>query len=400
MRILLIHRYFWPDTPPYASMLRAIARQLVADGHEVEVLTSQPSYKSDHSIPRQPSLESLDGFTIRRLALLPERGKHIILRLLNLLYFPVRIMMHCLTHKRFDAIMASTAPPVVTGLAAALAARLTNTRFVYHCMDIHPEIGRLSGEFRNPVLFRVLQKMDEWSCRHAARVIVLSDDMSAALRQRPEAGKQNILVINNFSLPTFDQISGQESVARKSPATCRILFAGNIGRFQGLEAFIDAMAHLSHRKDVELLFLGEGSALSGLKKRAAADTRIIFVPHQAINTAKTWMRSADLGIVSLSTGIYRYAFPSKTMTYLEEGLPLLTAVEQDSELARFVTDNRIGIVVTPNDPARMAAEIERLLDNPAHIALMRQEANKVAGESFSQQAVLPKWSALFRELAA
>lgn len=400
MRILLIHRYFWPDTPPYASMLRAIARQLVADGHEVEVLTSQPSYKSDHSIPQQPSLESLDGFTIRRLALLPERGKHIVWRLLNTLYFPLRIVLHCLMHKHYGAIMASTAPPVLTGFAAALSARLTNAHFIYHCMDIHPEIGRISGEFRNPTLFRTLQRMDEWSCRQAARVVVLSDDMAAALRQRPEAGIPNILVINNFSLPTFDHKSEQESVLEKSPEICRILFAGNIGRFQGLEAFIDAMAHLAHRKDVELVFLGEGSALPGLQKRAATDNRIKFVPHQAINIAKAWMRSADLGIVSLSPGIYRYAFPSKTMTYLEEGLPLLTAVEQDSELARFVTNHQIGIVVTPNDPGRMAAEIEKLLDNPDHVALMRQQASKAADESFSQHAILPRWSALFGELSA
>ena len=46
--------------------------------------------------------------------------------------------------------MASTAPPVVVGFAAALGARLTGGRFYYHCMDIHPEIGRLSGEFEEP----------------------------------------------------------------------------------------------------------------------------------------------------------------------------------------------------------------------------------------------------------
>ena len=28
VRVLAIHRYYWPDTPPYASILRAIARQL------------------------------------------------------------------------------------------------------------------------------------------------------------------------------------------------------------------------------------------------------------------------------------------------------------------------------------------------------------------------------------
>ena len=34
-RVLLVHRYFWPDTPPYAAMLREIGRALVDAGHSV-----------------------------------------------------------------------------------------------------------------------------------------------------------------------------------------------------------------------------------------------------------------------------------------------------------------------------------------------------------------------------
>lgn len=381
-------------------MLRAIARQLVLDGHEVEILTSQPSYKTHHSIARQPKSEKLEGFTIRRLTLFNEGG-HLLWRLFNMMYFPTRIVLHCLIHKRFDAIMASTAPPVVTGLAATLAAQLTRAHFIYHCMDIHPEIGRLSGEFRQPFLFRILLSLDEWSCRKASQVIVLSDDMAAALMERPHSSNIRIRVINNFSLPTFGEPSNEVGVVEKSSDVCRILFAGNIGRFQGLEAFIEAMAQLGEHQDVELIFLGEGTALTSLKKKAAATgCRISFVPHQSISTARAWMRSSDMGIVSLTGGIYRYAFPSKTMTYLEEGLPLLVAVERDSELARFVTDNGIGVTALPNDPMGIATTIKKILENRGDLAPMRQRARKIAYENFSEQSVLPNWSRLFRELSA
>ena len=47
LRLLLVHRYFWPDTPPYAVMLRAIAAHWAAAGHRVEVLAGQPSYKPE-----------------------------------------------------------------------------------------------------------------------------------------------------------------------------------------------------------------------------------------------------------------------------------------------------------------------------------------------------------------
>jgi len=403
VRVLLIHRYFWPDVPPYASMLRVIARRLAADGHQVEVLTSQPGYKADSPLPPQPAREGIDGFEVRRLGLPADRGRGLARRLFNIAYFPLRVLLHCLLHGRYDVIMASTAPPVVVGFAAALGARLTGGRFLYHCMDIHPEIGRLSGEFRQPLLFGLLRRLDDWSCRQASHVIVLSGDMAAALRERP-GRSADIRVINNFSLPDFDSVGpdlSDATIASRGDRQCRLLFAGNIGRFQGLEAFIDAMAYLEHRPEIELVFLGEGTALAGLRTRAGerAGRQIKFVPHQPACIARRWMSRSDLGIVSLTPGIYRYAFPSKTMTYLEEGLPLLVAVEPDSELARFVADKGIGIAVPPGDPTGIARALEHLLDSGPSLPQLSARARSVAAAEFSEAAVLPRWSTLFMELA-
>ena len=38
VRVLAVHRYYWPDTPPYASLLREIVQRWSKAGHDVEVL--------------------------------------------------------------------------------------------------------------------------------------------------------------------------------------------------------------------------------------------------------------------------------------------------------------------------------------------------------------------------
>ena len=58
--IVLVHRYFSPDTPPYASILRDIAERLGQDGHRVTVLTCQPSYNRA-VVARAPARERLAG---------------------------------------------------------------------------------------------------------------------------------------------------------------------------------------------------------------------------------------------------------------------------------------------------------------------------------------------------
>ena len=400
LRILAIHRYFWPDTPPYATMLRAIARRWADEGHDVQVLSTQPSYKPEVGIEKQPAMEMLDGFGVKRVNLPQERGRPLV-RLINLLRFSAAILIHSIRSGRFDLIMCSTSPPVFAGLATQWAARLTGARFIYHCMDLHPEIGRISGEFSNRSVFGVLKRLDMRTCRAADRVVVLSEDMKESLIARGGEAPR-VDVINNFELYTSDSEEASELPPdlRKEPEKFRVLFAGNIGRFQGLETVVSAMRELSDRSDVEMVFMGEGKAVETLKSLAGPLTnkQVKFFPHQPFSIAKRIMTTADVGLVSLAPDIYRYAYPSKTMTNLRAGLPLIVVVEPESELARFVRDKGIGVAVPVGDSPGLAAGIKTMADNLAKTRQMAQRAYDIGEVLFSEDAVLRRWSSIPEEV--
>lgn len=394
MKILLIHRYFWPDTPPYASMLRTIGQRLVEDGHDVTVLTGLSPYKSVSDTTKMPSTESLGGMNIVRLHLFREHGRSVVLRLFNMFYFPLRILFFRLFTGKYDVIMASTAPPVVVGFAAALRSRISGSHFLYHCMDIHPEIGRLSGEFSNSLLYKTLSVLDRFSCKTASSVIVLSEDMKNSLIARNGYHAENCVVLNNFSM---QQHGGSIEVPEKfikPEGRFRILFAGNIGRYQGVEAFIDAMRQLVHRPEIEMVFLGEGKALESLQYRSQGLDNVHFFPHQEVAVARQIIADADLGIVSLARDVYRYAYPSKTMTYLDEGCPLLVSVEADSELADFVENEQIGLCVIPDDPESIADAIQRAVDDRQFLKNMKSNARTTVDRLFSHAVIMDKWSSL------
>ena len=402
LRILAIHRYYWPDTPPYASMLRAIVARWGDDGHCVEVLSTQPSYKPAAGIPQQPVVEMLDKVRVRRLSLPAEAGRPFV-RILNLVIFSFAILRHALMREKFDVIIASTAPPVFIGAAARLAAKLSGAKFIYHCMDIHPEIGRISGEFSNPLLFTALQEIDAKNCRLATRVVVLSRDMERVIKNRKRCQDVKVEIINNFNLPSFDSIDKGKMPTglAKSDGVFRLLFAGNIGRFQGLETVIDAMHNLSDLPNIELIFMGEGKAVDNLRQRAGPleGNKVKFFPHQSINYARMVIRSADLCVVSLTPGIYQYAFPSKTMTYLGEGRPLLVSVEPESELADFVRHEQVGITVAPEDADGMAEEIRKLIGDIPRQREMAMRAQAAGEAYFTKSVVLGRWSELMKDIA-
>ena len=317
-----------------------------------------------------------------------------LIRLVNALRLGVAVIAHCLK-QRPDVVMISTVPPMIGGAAAALGARLVGARFIYHCMDIHPEAAGVSGDFSRPAVVSALRKMDGWSCQRAEPVVVLSEDMRETLKRRPGGSGISVEVVNNFPLPSEDDARTPSPPFAFSPDRLGVLFAGNVGRFQGLEVVVDAMVQLRDRDDIEFVIMGEGIAKKGLKEKARnAGARVHFVGHQSVVTAKRAMREADLGFVSLLPDMYRYSYPSKTMTYLEQGCPLIVAVERQSELARTAESEGYGYWTEPGNADALANLLARLADHREDISTKRDAALRKAQSSFAVDTILQQWSGI------
>lgn len=399
--VLAIHRYYWPDAPPYASMLRAIIEHWRLAGFDTEVLSTQPSYKPLAKIPKRPKRELLDGTPVHRIGL--PRESHGSVKAINMALFTLAVFCRVMCRRR-DVVMCSTSPPVALGAAASLATKLRRGSFIYHCMDLHPEIGALSGEFSNRFVYAALQRIDKATCRRSTAIVVLSEDMRDSLIQRDASIADRIVVLNNFDLPDYSE-TAESVVALPDPTgRLRLVFAGNLGRFQGLETIVDGLAMVQHDVDVELVFMGEGAAKAGLERAAesllpGSRIAIAFLPHGTPSDARALMRTADLGLVTLTPQIIRYAYPSKTMTYLAEGLPLLVATETDSQLARTVIDERLGYVVPPLDAQAVAATIRLAVEQRGSLEQMKKAARVYAVAHLTRVQALSRWDRLLSQVS-
>ncbi len=350
LKALLIHRFFSPDSPPYAVILKNMAKVFQGMGYSVDVLSSQPSYKPrDFRKHERYKTVISEKYKIFRIPVLKMKINKIN-KLINYFWFPFAVFFWLLFRGKYTVVTVSTAPPVILSFFVAIVCQLRNSKLIYHCMDIHPEIGRISGEFRNKYIFKLLLWMDNYTCKSAFRVIVLSNDMKKSLVLRGidlVVGK--IDVINNFELPSSKHEKVNKSLL-KDPGMYRIVFTGNIGRYQDLDSFILALVGNDRIDNFELVFVGEGEVKKRLEIMAKSLRGIVrFLPHHPIDIAKAIIEDADMAIVSLSEGVIDYAYPSKTMTYLSQGTPILLSVEEKSEISKFVLDNDIGVRVEPSN---------------------------------------------------
>lgn len=397
--IVAVHRYFWPDTPPYASILRAILDRWAELGSDVTMFTAQPSYGSASTGPR-PRNERLGGISVKRVPVIDEqrfRGG----KLFNLFLFPLEVAARIVTGPKPDVVMCATVPQVTMGAAASLAAKLRGAAFVYHCMDLHPEIGRISGEFRNPVVYRLLRALDIATMRRASAVVVLSEDMRKAVADRDPALSDRVVVLNNFAQPDYAvHAEGISPLPEPEPDVLRIVFTGNLGRFQRLDEVVEALSSVD--RPTELVFMGEGQAaiqLRAMIERLPPESRLIvrMVSAGTPTEARALMASAHLGLVSLAPDVIRYAYPSKTATYACEGLPLLAYCDADSELSRMIVHERLGWTASgPEELVEAVRSAADELSDPVRLKQIQGRVRSFSESEFGPSEVLRRWES-FRE---
>lgn len=371
-------------------MLRTIGTALADEGHEVHVLSTVPSYRESTRGISVPKREVLGGITVRRVWVLGNEKANPLRRALNVLIY-CAVLFAAVLRLRPDIVTAATTPPVMAAWTASLAAKITGAHFVYHMQDIHPEVSLYSGgRLGRGIALRILRFLDNQTLRRSSAIVVLSRDMRDSIQARG-LGELPIHVINNFSLDLFDAPEEPPAELRKPSGKFRVIFAGNLGRFQNLPRLAEGISQLFPRyPKLELMFLGDGIALTELRQTYAGHSQVTFGPFLPFAQARVLIQEADVGLVALAPDIFRVAYPSKVTTYLRLGLPLLALVEPKSALARDLLAAGVAEIPASSRPQDIAVALCRLIETPREIG---------PADWGSNEELWAAWLYLFERLA-
>jgi glycosyltransferase involved in cell wall biosynthesis len=382
MRVLMVSQFWTPE--PFLKAL-PFARELVARGHEVEVLTGFPNYpggKIYEGYRRKLwSREIIEGITVNRVWLYPSHdgsGRH---RMLNYLsYAATAFMVGPWVTRRPDVIYVYH-PPATAAIPAKWLSFLKRAPVVYDIQDLWPDsvlgTGMMPGR-----LAKTLEKFCNWIHRSIDRIVVLS------------AGMREVLVDRGISADKIDVIwnwCDEEALRPVSPdpvltnelrdeGTFVVLFAGTMGVYQALDCVIEAARKLHAEGDnVRFVFVGGGIDRNRLKELASDVPSVVFLDRRPMEEMPAIVALADALLVHLKKDpLFDFTIPSKTQAYLYAGRPILMGVEGDA--AEIVREAGAGILFAPEDP-------DSLVDVIRHLARMtpaERESMGAKGAAFYQ----------------
>lgn len=368
MRVGVLSQWFEPEPGP-AALPAVLARGLASRGHDVQVVTGFPNYPTgkiaDGYQIRRAVDETIDGVSVRRVALYPNHGARVAGRLANYGSFGLSALASGLGPLRdCDAVWVNYSP--ITIAAPMLTARHAfGVPMVTHVLDLWPDTMFASGFGGNGKASTIVRSLlNSWcSAMYSASesVAYISPSVGGVLEQRgvstdklhyvPMWANEDIFHISERTLRAELGIS-EDSIV--------LLYAGAMGPAQGLETLLQAIDQVDDPRLV-CLIAGSGISESSLRQHAARSNRDIrFLGRMPPESMTALMATADVAYIGLRA--HRHSnetMPSKTQATLAAGRAALVAA--DGDVRTVLIESGAGIPAAPGSPDSVATALRLAL---------------------------------------
>ena len=402
MRIVVLSINYWPEETGIGPVTTWRCEYLASRGHEVTVCTTFPYYPQwivdepyRNAVWRR---EKRNGVTILRSgAWIPSKVDSV-KRILFETSFLASNLIRALSAQKPDLLLV-VSPPLGLALTARLLSGYWRIPFVYDVMDLQPDAAAELGMLRPGTFLRALYRLERFAYRQADLISTLTEGMRQRIIGKAispnkvtlfpaRADHELLLLPSGTGGETFRRDHGLEG-------QFIVMHSGNMGIKQGLGVVLEAAALSRHRTDIVYLLVGDGVARRELKLRAAAMglENVRFMPLLPRDQFLQLLAAADLSLITQQRSVADIVFPSKTVTLMAAGCPILASVNPGSEVARIVQQSGAGLVIAPEDPSQLVQAIADLARDRSRLDEMSECGRRYAHEHWNESLTLPKMEA-------
>jgi glycosyltransferase involved in cell wall biosynthesis len=402
-RIWVLNELYYPEDTGTGYYTTRVAEHW-ARSHDVAALCSQPSYsKAGLRAPRHEVHNGVEVF--RCWSILPRRDG-IPARLLKMASIALSMFVNAIFRMRKgDCMYVVTSPPSLM-LAAPLIAKIRGVRYVIQLCDLYPEITAACGLTTTKSLtYRILKRLCRASFRGASRIVAVGRDVQARVSEaRGTATSEGICYIPWWA--DTEEIRPVPKSASPLINTLKladrfvVLYAGNMGYPQNIEAIAEAVKRLASEPQIHFLCIGFGPKKKILDELVTAGaTNLTVLSQRPREEQQDFLNACDVALVSLVQGMQGIAVPSRSYNLMAAGKPMIALVEDSSEIAQVIREHDIGWVVGPDDPSRTVSAILAARQHPELLKKMGEAARSAAETRFARSVLLAQFDNVITELA-
>jgi colanic acid biosynthesis glycosyl transferase WcaI len=401
-RWLILTQYYHPEPGAPQIRLRAMVRQLLRHGCEVEVLTALPNYPVGRIFPEYRkslfSTEEIDGVPVHRQWIYAATGRSPLARLLCYLTFSGGAMLRTPLFKP-DVVFVE-AQPLTLALAAYLTKTLRNVPYIYNTPDLQVEIAADKRWLSTNLMISAAARLESFLMRRAFCVSTVTDAFIEHFATHRGIDRSHVTFLpNGADVEQLRPSSPDIEYARQLGVERRTVFtyAGTHAPYQGLEIILDAAARLRDRDDIAIVMVGNGPLRAPLRERAAAMglQNVLFreSPFSEMTRLMSITRASIATISDLEAAAKMRL--SKVVPPLACGVPVVYVGAGESAVMLQV--HACGRVVDRNAD-NFASVLRELADAPDLCREMGRRGRELVLSELSWSGIVERWLEQLREI--
>lgn len=374
MKVCLITNHFYPEY----FKINDVAFELNKLGYDVTVLTAIPDYPEGkffdgYSIFKHHR-EIVNGATVIRLPIIPRgKGRPINLILNYISYFitlSIFVFFHSIT-TRYDYVFVHLTSPFFIGLPAVYLKKMQRIPLFFWSLDLWPESLISAGGISNPIIIKPQVKMVSWVYKNCDKILIGSRGFAKSICEKGDF-KEKLVYFPNWAETIDDNMNDSllvqvQPFCTKQPDDFILLFAGNIGEAQNLDAVIEVAHQLKENRKIKFVFIGDGRNKDHLKSLSSAYglSETVFFPGRfPIDSMPLFMSHASVLMVTLKDEpCFNLTVPSKVQFYMAQGKPLVAMLNGDG--ADLINEAKCGIAVPAGDTEAFKNAVLQLYKMPS-----------------------------------
>lgn len=396
MKFIFLTQYFPPETGAPQNRLMSLAKNIIGQGHQLEVLTAMPNYPKNEIFEgyrgKKRLVEKIEGVKVHRSNIYVTKKPGVISRLKNYFSFVRSSIREARNMGDCDFVLVES-PPLFLSWSAYAIAKKKKAKVIFNVSDLWPESAEKLDIVNNRFLLDMAYRLEANSYKKAHLVSGQTQGIVESIHKRfPEVPVH--WTPNGVDADTYASIEKDESW--KTPLGLEgkkvFMYAGIVGHAQHLDTLIEAAEQLSNRKDVSVVIIGDGpekDRLMQLNERKSAG--VVFLPNTPKLELLAMLASCYGYIVPLKKlDLFKGAIPSKTFDPLAFGIPICLGVEGEAKEI-FIDQGKSGLFFEPENAKELAGQIARLSDDVELRNQLGSQGKKFVLENFDRKEIAKKF---------
>jgi len=298
-----------------------------------------------------------------------------------------------------DVVISSNAP-LDAQFHIQQASEAIGTKFVFWLQDIYgeailrllsvrvPGAGHAVGLFYRALEYNMLRRSDA--------VVAISADFETILKRRGVKSERTHVVENWAPLDEIKPLARDNpwALAHMPAGQPRVVYSGTLGYKHNPSLLLQIAVALP----CQVLVYSEGVIADQLARDATSNGvgNLIVKPWVKFEELDMMLSGADIFIAMIEEDAGVFSVPSKVLTYMCVGRPIVAAIPEGNLARKIILRERIGLVRSPSKTAMLVQDVADLLANPQLRDDMGRRARGYARSAFDIKKIGDRFETIIR----